>query len=107
MLAVVANALYTTLRRYGTTQQLAAAIILCVVCALLLLPAVIWYNLRFSIEQAALSTAEIEVMLAYLALCGWLVPLGTTSVYYLFTAPRMSTISGPMRSQKKRSTQAN
>jgi hypothetical protein len=107
MLAVTANALYTTIRRYGTTQQLAAAIILCVVSALLLLPAIIWYDLRFSIEQAALSTAEIEVMLAYLALCGWLVPLGTTSVYCLFTAPHTSTISERMRSQKKRTTQAN
>src|SRR5438270_8766755 len=73
MLAVVANALYTTIRRYGTTQQLAAAIILCVVCALLLLSAIVWYNLRFSIEQASLSFAEVGVMLAYVALCGWLV----------------------------------
>jgi pSer/pThr/pTyr-binding forkhead associated (FHA) protein len=107
MLAVVANALYTTLRRYGTTQQLAAAIILCVVCALLLLPAIIWYNLRFSIEQGSLSLAEVEVMLAYIALCGWLVPLSVTSAYCLFTAPRTSTISGRMRSQKKRTTEAN
>src|SRR5207237_1000534 len=107
MLAVVANALYTTLRRYGTTQQLAAAIILCVVCALLLLPAIIWYNLRFSIEQGSLSLAEVEVMLAYIALCGWFVPLSVTSVYYLFTAPRISTASGRMLSQKKRTTEAN
>lgn len=107
MLAVVANALYTTVRRYGTTQQLAAAIILCVVCALLLLPAVIWYNLRFNIEQASLSTGEIEVMLTYIGLCGWLVPISVTCVYYLFTGPRISTISGRIRSQKKRTTQAN
>ncbi len=107
MLAVVANALYTTIRRYGTTQQLAAAIILCVVCALLLLSAIIWYNLRFSIEQASLSFAEVEVMLAYVALCGWLVPLSVTSVYYLFTAPRTSTISVYMHSQKKRTTAAS
>ncbi len=107
MLAVVANALYTTLCRRGTMQQLAAAIILCVVCALLLLPAIIWYNLRFSIEQGSLSLAEVEVMLAYIALCGWLVPLSVTSVYYLFTAPRISTVSGRMLSQKKRTTKAN
>src|SRR2546423_1852444 len=107
MLAVVANALYTTIRRYGTTQQLAAAIILCVVCALLQLPAIIWYNLRFSIEQATLSSAEIEVLLAYIALCGWVVPLSVTFIYYLFTSPRVSTISGRLQSRKKHTTVAN
>lgn len=107
MLAVVANALYTTLRRHGTMQQLAAVIILCVVCALLLLPAIIWYNLRFSIEQGSLSFAEIEVILGYIALCGWLVPLSVTSVYYLFASPRISTVSGRILSQKKRTTEAN
>jgi pSer/pThr/pTyr-binding forkhead associated (FHA) protein len=107
MLATIANALYTTVRRYGTMQQLTAAIILCVVCALLLLPAVIWYNLRFGVEKASLSVAEVEVMLAYVTLCGWLVPLSVTSSFYLFTTPRLSSTSGRMRSQKRSSTLLN
>ena len=43
----------------------------CVICAFLLLPAIIWFTLRFSAKQAALSSVEIAGMLGYVALCGW------------------------------------
>jgi pSer/pThr/pTyr-binding forkhead associated (FHA) protein len=90
MCAIAANALYTTLRRRGTTRQLAGVLMLCVVSALLLLPAIIWFNLRFSAKQADLSFAEVQVALAYVALWGWLLPLGATGTYCLFTLPRNS-----------------
>src|SRR5579884_4019889 len=93
MFAVAANALYTSLRQRGTTRQLAGAIVICVISALLLLPAIIWYNMRFAALQATLSFAEIEVALGYVALCGWILPLGVTSTYYLFTTPRSTTTS--------------
>ena len=67
MLAIAINALYTTLRRRGTTQPIAGAIVTCVISALLLLPAIVWYNLRFSVEQANLPVAEVEVALVYVA----------------------------------------
>src|SRR2546427_3239542 len=82
MLAITVNALYTTLRKRGTTRQLAGAIVTCVLSALLLLPAIIWYNVRFSSE---LSTLVVGVMLVYVAMWGWLVPLSVTSIYCLFT----------------------
>jgi pSer/pThr/pTyr-binding forkhead associated (FHA) protein len=91
MLAIATNALYTTLCRRGTTRQLAWIIVLCVLAALMLLPAIFWYNLRFEIKQSALSFAEIEAMLGYIALCGWLMPLGMTTTYCLFSPPRSST----------------
>jgi pSer/pThr/pTyr-binding forkhead associated (FHA) protein len=93
MFAIAANALYTTLRQRGTTRQLAGAIVICVISALLLLPALVWYDMRFSTLQATLSFAEIEVALGYVALCGWILPLGVTSTYCLFTAPRSTTTS--------------
>jgi pSer/pThr/pTyr-binding forkhead associated (FHA) protein len=93
MFAIAANALYTTLRQRGTTRQLAGAIVICVVSALLLLPALVWYDMRFAALQAALSFAEVEVALGYVALCGWILPLGVTSTYYLFTTPRSTTTS--------------
>src|SRR5947207_15419933 len=71
MFAIAVNALYTSLRRRGTTRQLACAIVTCAISALLLLPALVWFNMRFIVVQAALSTAEVEVALAYVALCGW------------------------------------
>jgi pSer/pThr/pTyr-binding forkhead associated (FHA) protein len=93
MLAVAVNALYTTLRKRGTTRQLAVAIVLCVLSALLLLPAIVWLNLRFS---AQLSTLVVGVMLTYVAVWGWLVPLSITSVYCLFTRPRLSNTSASL-----------
>ena len=90
MLAITVNALYTTLRKRGTTRQLAGAIVLCVFSALLLLPAIVWFNLRFSSE---LSPFVVGAMLTYVAVWGWLVPLSITSVYGLFTRPRLSNTS--------------
>lgn len=109
MLAIAANALYTSLRRRGTTRQLAGAILTCVISALLLLPAIIWYNLRFEPEQGTLSMAEVEVGLVYVALWGWLLPLSVTTSYCLFTLPRTSTSSALIEvpSQGKRTTRGN
>jgi pSer/pThr/pTyr-binding forkhead associated (FHA) protein len=93
MCAIAIIALYTTLRRRGTTRQLAGAIVTCVVSALLLLPALVWYNLRFSTMQAALSGSEVAIMLVYVALWGLCVPVSVTVAYCLFAQPRTSTTS--------------
>ena len=106
MLAIAINALYTTLRRRGTTRQLAGAIVTCVVSALLLLPAIVWYNLRFTVEQANLPVAEVEVALVYVALFGWFLPLGVTIAYCLFTLPRTFTSSMQIP-HPKRTTRVN
>ncbi len=102
MIAIAANALYTTLRRRGTTRQLAGVIVVCVVCALLLLPAVVWYNMRFSVEQATISVAEVQVALVYVALCGWFLPLSVTVSYCLFSPQRLLTTSVEIPLQKPR-----
>ncbi len=93
MLAVAANALYASLRRRGTTQQLTAAIVTCSISALLLLPAIVWYNVRFGAAQQALTSAEVEVALVYVVLWGWFLPLAVTTAYYLFTLPRTGITS--------------
>ena len=99
MLAITVNALYTTLRKRGTTRQLAAAIVLCVLSALLLLPAIVWYNVRF---YSALSTLVVGAMLTYVAVWGWLVPLSITIVYSLFTRPRLSNTSVSLQIPRRR-----
>lgn len=104
MLAIAVNALYTTLRKRGTTRQLALAIVASVISALLLLPALLWYNLRFSVEQAALSSLEIGLALVYVSLCGWLLPCGVTTAYCLFTQPRDSNTAGRLPRQRRRTT---
>jgi len=102
MLAIAANALYTTLQRRGTTRQLTSVIVVCVICALLLLPAVVWYTVRFNTEQSALPIAEVQVALAYVALCGWFLPLSVTTSYCLFTSSRLLTTSAEIPLQKRR-----
>ena len=108
MFAIAVNAMYTTLRRRGTTRQLAGAIVTCVISALLLLLALVWYSLRFSLEQAVISVAEVEVVLVYVALFGWFLPLSVTVSYCLFSLPRTSTTSVHIPHPKRtRTTRAN
>ncbi|MBE3559559.1 MAG: FHA domain-containing protein [Ktedonobacteraceae bacterium] len=107
MAAITANALYTTLSKRGTTRQLAGVIITCVASALLLLPALGWYTLRFNADREMISQIEVQGVLVYIALCGWLLPLGTTTVYCLYALPRNSTTALRMpRSLRKPRTQA-
>ena len=110
MFAIAVNALYTTLRKRGTTRQLAGAIVICVTCALLLLPAIIWYETRFSSTQAIISVVEVALALAFVAMCGWVLPLSVTTVYCLFTQPRDSNTSVRLPRQqnyRKRTTRGN
>ncbi len=110
MLAVAVNALYTTLRKRGTTRQLAGAIVACVISALLLLPAIIWYETRFSPSQAGIPVVEITAMLAFVAFCGWILPLSVTTAYCLFSPPRDSNTSIGIPRQlnyRKRTTRGN
>jgi pSer/pThr/pTyr-binding forkhead associated (FHA) protein len=110
MLAIAVNALYTTLHKRGTTRQLAGAIVACVISALLLLPAIVWYNTRFSSMQVTISFVEVTLALAFVALCGWLLPLSVTTVYCLFTQPRDSNTSVRIPRQlnhRKRTTRGN
>lgn len=58
------------------------------ISALLLLPAIIWFDLRFSIKQALLPVLEIEGLLVYVALCGWVLPISVTSLYCFSASPR-------------------
>jgi pSer/pThr/pTyr-binding forkhead associated (FHA) protein len=110
MLAIAVNALFTTLRKRGTTRQLAGAIVVCVLSALLLLPAIIWYETRFSSSQVTISIAEVTLALAFVALCGWVLPLSVTTVYCLFTELRISNTSVGIPRQlnhRKRTTWGN
>lgn len=101
MVAIATNSLYTSLLRRGTTRQLSGAIVTCVVSALLLLPAILWYHMRFESVQGILSSAEIQVALVYVMLCGWVLPLGVSSSFCLFTFPRISTNSMSIPRQRR------
>jgi pSer/pThr/pTyr-binding forkhead associated (FHA) protein len=98
------------MRKRGTTRQLAGAIVACVISALLLLPSIIWYETRFISSQATISVVEVTLVLAFVALCGWVLPVSVTTVYCLFTQPRDSNTSARIPRQlnhRKRTTRGN
>jgi len=108
MCAISANALYTTWRKRGTTRQLAVVIVSCVCAALLLLPAILWYNARFNVSPASVGIVEAALALIYVALWGCVVPLGATTAYCLYTRPRDSHTSARIpRHRAKRTTKGN
>ncbi|HEY4033062.1 MAG TPA: FHA domain-containing protein [Ktedonobacteraceae bacterium] len=88
MFAIVTNVLYSALRRRGKTRQLARTTVICVISALLLLPAIIWFNSRFNVQQSQISVFEVISILVYIALFGWVVPLGITGLHCFFSLPR-------------------
>jgi pSer/pThr/pTyr-binding forkhead associated (FHA) protein len=100
MLAIASTALYTAWCKRGSTQQLAIAIISCVLSALFLLPALFWFNLRF-LMNSSISGAEIEIALGYVAVWGWFLPLGVSSGYCLYSAPRSSITAMRIPKQKR------
>ena len=108
MCAIAANALYTSWRRRGTTRQLAFVIVSCVLSALLLLPAIIWYNARLSASPTSISLVEATIALIYVTLWGCIVPVAVTASYCLYAPPREShTWARLPRHRSKRTTQGN
>jgi pSer/pThr/pTyr-binding forkhead associated (FHA) protein len=103
--AIAANVCYTILRQRGTTRQLVAIVVICALAALLLLPAIIWFHLRFSVRQTQLSHMEIYLVLAYIAFCGWLLPIGATCGYILFTHSRAASSLLPPQESEQQSQQ--
>jgi hypothetical protein len=102
--AITTNAFYSTLRGRGRSRQLARVIVTCTISALLLFPAMIWFNSRFISQQGALSVFEISGMLVYIALCGWVVPLSVTGFYCFLVLPRSSTAIIPKFTRTPSST---
>ena len=91
MLAITTNILYSALCPRGRTRQLARVTVVCVISTLLLIPAIIWFNNRFSTQQPFISVFEIISMIIYIAVFGWLIPLGLTGFYCLFSYAHSST----------------
>ncbi len=65
------------------------------VSVLLLIPALIWFDLRFIVKHALLPTLETDGLLVYIVLCGWALPISVTCLYCFSASPRVSTNSTP------------
>ncbi|GHO68631.1 hypothetical protein KSC_075230 [Ktedonobacter sp. SOSP1-52] len=87
---LVGNILYAYIRKRGARRQLLAVSFACIIAALLVIPAFIWYALYFHTTRASLSFLEALIVLAYLAICGWLLPIGASALFLALARPRVA-----------------
>ncbi len=87
LIAAAGMAAYALARRRGTPRQLAGAMFGCLAAAICILPAIIWSQTRLDLQGPALSVSEVLLWLAWVAVIGWMLPLGTSAGFLLLAAP--------------------
>ena len=87
LLAAAGVAGYALTRRRGTPRQLAGAMLGCLAAAVSILPAIIWSQTRLDLQGPALSASEVLLWLAWVAVIGWMLPLGSSAGFLLYAAP--------------------
>lgn len=87
LIAAVGVAVYSLAMRRGTPRQLAGAMFGCLVAAISILPAIIWSQTRLDLQGPALSVSEVLLWLAWVAVIGWMLPLGSSAGFLLVAAP--------------------
>ena len=89
MLAAALLAVWALVYRRGTTRQSALAILICLACAAMMIFPVWWDLSRFAFFGSSLDDVEITVVLAWIAVFGWALPLGMLISYMLLAEPHM------------------
>jgi pSer/pThr/pTyr-binding forkhead associated (FHA) protein len=87
LISAAGVAAYALARRRGTPRQLAGAMLGCLAAAVCILPAILWGGTRLDLQGPALSVSEVLLWLAWVAVIGWMLPLGTSAGFLLFAAP--------------------
>ncbi len=87
LLAAAGIAAYALARRRGTPRQLAGAMLGCLSAAACILPAIIWSQTRLDLQGPALSVSEVLLWLSWVAVLGWMLPLGSSMGFLLFAVP--------------------
>ncbi|HET9980560.1 MAG TPA: FHA domain-containing protein [Ktedonobacterales bacterium] len=95
MLAAALLAVWALVYRRGTTRQSALAILICLACAALMIFPVWWDLSRFAFFGSSLDDIEITVVLAWVAVFGWTLPLGMLISYMLLAEPHLQ-VETPM-----------
>ncbi len=96
LLVAAAIALYALRLRRGTPRQLARAMLVCLICCCLMFAPIWWAQSRFDLLGPALDPTEIGFWLAWTALLGWSLPLGTALGYALLAASQPLTGAVPV-----------
>ncbi|HEY7349723.1 MAG TPA: FHA domain-containing protein [Ktedonobacterales bacterium] len=87
LLVAAGVATYALARRRGTPRQLAGAMLGCLAAAVCILPAIIWSQTRLDLQGPALSVSEVLLWLAWVAVIGWMLPLGISAGFLLLAPP--------------------
>jgi pSer/pThr/pTyr-binding forkhead associated (FHA) protein len=87
LLVAAGVATYALARRRGTPRQLAGAMLGCLAAAVCILPAIIWSETRLDLQGPALGVSEVLLWLAWVAVIGWMLPLGISAGFLLLAPP--------------------
>jgi pSer/pThr/pTyr-binding forkhead associated (FHA) protein len=87
LLVAAGVATYALARKRGTPRQLAGAMLGCLAAAVCILPAIIWSETRLDLQGPALSVSEVLLWLAWVAVIGWMLPLGVGAGFLLLAPP--------------------
>ena len=88
LLAAACLAAYALRRRRGTPRQFARAVLICLAASCLMLVPIWWDLNRLDVLGPTLGTGEVLFWLAWIAVIGWGIPLGTLSAYVTIAAPQ-------------------
>jgi pSer/pThr/pTyr-binding forkhead associated (FHA) protein len=87
LLVAAGIATYALARKRGTPRQLAGAMLGCLAAAVCILPAIIWSETRLDLQGPALSISEVLLWLAWVAVIGWMLPLGVSAGFLVLAPP--------------------
>jgi pSer/pThr/pTyr-binding forkhead associated (FHA) protein len=84
----------------GIGYHFAVTMVLCLLSALLLLPAILWFHVGSVNTSAQEMSAVVRWgALVYVFVCGWLIPLISMCIYLIFTGSRSKRSSIPAASE--------
>lgn len=88
LLAASAIAAHALIRKRGTSRQLAHCVLVCLAAACLSFVPIWWNQNQLDLYGPSLPPREVLLVLAWTALCGWVVPLGMLVGYTVLAKPQ-------------------
>jgi pSer/pThr/pTyr-binding forkhead associated (FHA) protein len=99
MVAAAAVAIWAIVYRRGAPRQSAMAILICLLCAVLMILPLWWQQSRFQFFGSSLGGIEVALVLTWISLFGWTLPLGMLASFIALAEPNKPIERrGPRRS---------
>lgn len=99
MVAAAALAVWAIVYRRGSPRQSAMAILICLLCAVLMILPLWWQQSRLQFFGSSLGGIEVALVLTWISLFGWTLPLGMLASFIALAEPNKPIERrGPRRS---------